>query len=117
LEVEFNSLPAAHQGDMVFENGCLFLQNALLTWLFADAIKSGDSGLVILVLKQWSFAYQGNGRMKYAHEMLHLLHNLTNVWTKEIPVHSTTIKIDINTSNMDRKVVTKNWLLNLTGRS
>jgi hypothetical protein len=77
-------LPVERQGDMVFENGCLFLRDALLTRLFADAVKSGDSGLVILVLKQWSFSYRGNGRMKYAHEMLHLLHNLTNVWTKEI---------------------------------
>ncbi|KAF8954128.1 hypothetical protein BDZ97DRAFT_1979464 [Flammula alnicola] len=78
------TLPAELQGDMVFENGCLFLQDALLTRLFADAVQSGDSGLAILVLKQWSFSYRGNGRMKYAHEMLHLLHNLINVWTKEI---------------------------------
>jgi hypothetical protein len=77
-------LPTELQGDMVFENACLFLRDALLTRLFADAVKSGDSGLVILVLKQWSFSYRGSGRMKYAHEMLHLLHNLINVWTKEI---------------------------------
>ena len=57
------------QGDMVIKNGCLFLRDALLTWLFADAVKSGNSGLVILVLKQWSFSYQGNGQMKYAHEI------------------------------------------------
>ncbi|KAF8952570.1 hypothetical protein BDZ97DRAFT_1768339 [Flammula alnicola] len=94
------ALPTELQGDMVFENACLFLRDALLTRLFADAIKSGDSGLVILVLKQWSFSYRGNGHMKYAHKMLHLLHNLVNVWTKEI-----------------WKVVTQNWLLNPTGRA
>ena len=77
-------LPTELQGDMVFENGCLFLRDALLTRLFADAIKSGDSGIVILVLKHWVFSYRGNGRAKYAHEMLHLFHNLVNVWTKEI---------------------------------
>ncbi|KAF8174074.1 hypothetical protein BJ912DRAFT_858960 [Pholiota molesta] len=87
------------QGDMVFENACLFLRDALLTRLFADAVKSGDSGLVILVLKHWVFSFRGNGRSKYAHEMLHLFHNLVNVWTKEI-----------------RKVVTQNWLLNPTGK-
>ncbi|PPQ92857.1 hypothetical protein CVT25_004345 [Psilocybe cyanescens] len=94
------SLPTELQGDMVFENACLFLRDALLTRLFADAIKSGDSGIVILVLKHWVFSYRGNGRTKYAHEMLHLLHNLINVWTKEI-----------------RKVVIQNWLLNPTGRA
>ena len=48
-------LPTELQGDMVFENGCLFLRDALL---FADSIKSGDSGLVILVLKHWVFNYR-----------------------------------------------------------
>ena len=77
-------IPLEAQGDMVFENACLFLRDALLMRLFADAVKSGDSGLVILVLKHWVFSYRGNGRTKYAHEMLHLLHNLINVWTEEI---------------------------------
>ena len=67
---------------MVFENAVLFLRDALLTRLFADAVKAGDSGLVILVLKLWTFAYRGSGRSKYAHEMLHLFHNLMNVWSK-----------------------------------
>ena len=67
---------------MVFENAVLFLRDALLTRLFADAVKAGDSGLVILVLKLWTFAYRGSGRSKYAHEMLHLFHNLINVWSK-----------------------------------
>ncbi|KAF8968229.1 hypothetical protein BDZ97DRAFT_1916079 [Flammula alnicola] len=61
---------------------------------------AGDSGLVVLVLKMWAFSYRGNGRTKYAHEMLHLLHNLINVWTKEI-----------------RHVVMQNWLSNPTGKA
>jgi hypothetical protein len=89
-------LPSELQGDMVFENGCLFLRDALLTRLFADAIKSGDSGLVILVLKHWVFSYRGNGRTKYAHEMLHLFHNLVNVWTKKIRYVTSEIKISIS---------------------
>jgi hypothetical protein len=72
------------QGDMVFENASLFLRDALLTRLFSDSVKAGDSGLVILVIKLWAFGYRGNGRSKYAHEMLHLLHNLINVWSKEL---------------------------------
>lgn len=62
------TLPVEHQGDMVFENGCLFLRDALqvLSRVFADAVKSGD---LISVLKQWVFSYRGNGCTKYAHEM------------------------------------------------
>jgi hypothetical protein len=78
------SVPTELQGDVVFENACLFMQDALLTRLFANAVKSGDSGIVILVLKHWVFSYRGNGRTKYAHEMLHLFHNLVHVWTDKI---------------------------------
>ena len=108
-------LPTELQGDMVFENGCLFLRDALLTRLFADAIKSGDSGVVILVLKHWVFSYRGNGHSKYAHEMLHLFHNLVNVWTKEIRYVRSEIQYQYLT-RMCRKVVTQNWLLNPTGK-
>lgn len=109
-------LPTELQGDMVFENGCLFLRDALLTRLFADSIKSGDSGLVVLVLKHWVFSYRGNGRTKYAHEMLHLFHNLANVWTKEIRYVTSEIQNQYLTK-VRRKVVTQNWLLNPTGKA
>jgi len=108
-------LPTELQGDMVFENGCLFLRDALLTRLLADAIKSGDSGVVILVLKHWVFSYRGNGRAKYAHEMLHLFHNLVNVWTKEIRYVPSEIQYQY-LIRVCRKVVTQNWLLNPTGK-
>jgi len=62
----------------------LFLWDALLTRLFADAIKAGDSGLVVVVLKMWAFSYRGSGRTKYAHKMLHLLHNLVNVYSENL---------------------------------
>lgn len=77
-------IPTGHvrKGDMVLENAYLFLRDGLLTRLFADAIKSGDSGRVIVVLKIWTYSFRGNNRSKYAHEMLHLIHNLVNVWPK-----------------------------------
>ena len=108
-------LPTELQGDMVFENGCLFLGDALLTRLFADAIKSGDSGVIILVLKHWVFSYQGNSRVKYAHEMLHLFHNLDNVWTKELRYVPSEIQYQY-LMRVCRKVVTQNWLLNPKGK-
>lgn len=41
-----------------------------------NAVKSGNSGRVVLVLKVRALSFRGNGCMKYAYEMLHLIHNL-----------------------------------------
>ncbi|KAH7906597.1 hypothetical protein BJ138DRAFT_1162281 [Hygrophoropsis aurantiaca] len=83
---------------MVFENAILFMRDALLLREFTDAVKAGDSGRVILILKVWALSYRGSGRSKYAHEMLFLLHNITHIWPKSL--------VD---------VVFKNWLINPTG--
>ncbi|KAJ6624223.1 hypothetical protein B0H10DRAFT_2162254 [Mycena sp. CBHHK59/15] len=91
--------PHVKIGDMVFENALLFIRDALLTREFSDAIKKGDSGRIALVLKQFAFTYRGNGRTKYAHEMLHVLHNIVNVWSDEL-----------------RHVILHNWVLNPTGK-
>ena len=72
------------EGDMVFENAVLFLRDALISREFSDAVKAGDSGRVVLVLKTWALSFRGNGRTKYAYEMLHLIHNLTSVWSQGI---------------------------------
>ncbi|KAJ7192777.1 hypothetical protein C8J57DRAFT_1657987 [Mycena rebaudengoi] len=96
------SSPVSHirKGDMVFENAVLFMRDALLTREFSDAIKAGDSGRVVIILRMFAFSYRGSGRSKYAHEMLHLLHNLTCVWTKEL-----------------RAIVLQNWLCNPQGKA
>jgi hypothetical protein len=72
------------EGDAVLENASLFLRDALISREFSDAVKAGDSGRVILVLKVWALSFRGSGRTKYAYEMLHLIHNLTSVWPKSI---------------------------------
>ncbi|KAJ7804261.1 hypothetical protein B0H14DRAFT_3091849 [Mycena olivaceomarginata] len=64
----------------------------------ANTVKAGDSGRIVLILKLLACSYRGNGRTKYAHKMLHLIHNLTKVWPASI-----------------RKIVLNNWLLNPTG--
>ncbi|KAJ8089939.1 hypothetical protein PM082_018517 [Marasmius tenuissimus] len=84
-------------GDVVFENACLFLRDALYSYELQRAVKAGDSGRVVLVLKIWALSFRGNGRTKYAYEMLHLIHNLTRVWPKV-------------------KIVLNNWLVNTTGK-
>ncbi|KII85092.1 hypothetical protein PLICRDRAFT_116530 [Plicaturopsis crispa FD-325 SS-3] len=86
-------------GDMVYENAVLFLRDALLSREFTDAIKCGDSGRVVLILKVWALGFRGSGRTKYAHEMLHLCHNIAHVWPKGI-----------------RDIVFNNWLVNPSGR-
>ncbi|KAA1476504.1 hypothetical protein DENSPDRAFT_785151 [Dentipellis sp. KUC8613] len=88
------------KGDMVFENAILFLRDALHLREFSDAIKSGDSGRVCIILKLFAHSYRGNGRTKYAQEMLHLIHNLTHIWPPDV-----------------KDVVLKNWLVNPTGKA
>ncbi|KZV63277.1 hypothetical protein PENSPDRAFT_590184 [Peniophora sp. CONT] len=87
-------------GDMVFESAVLFLRDALLLREFTDAIKSGDSGRVYLVLKVWALSYRGQGRTKYAQEALFLIHNVEHVWPAEL-----------------RDLVFDNWLVNTTGKT
>ncbi|KAI0350723.1 hypothetical protein OH77DRAFT_1514255 [Trametes cingulata] len=89
-----------HEGDMVHENACLFLRDALILREFTDAIKGGYSGRIIRVLKILVLMYRGSGRSKYAHELLHLVHNLTHVWPKPL-----------------REIMIKNWLVNPTGKA
>ncbi|KAJ6521414.1 hypothetical protein B0H10DRAFT_2206174 [Mycena sp. CBHHK59/15] len=89
---------AVPPGDEIFENSCLLLRDALISREFTDSIKAGDSGRIVLVLKLLALSFRGNGRSKYAYEMLHLIHNLTHVWPKPI-----------------RNIILNNWLVNPTG--
>ncbi|KAK1216820.1 hypothetical protein PQX77_020553 [Marasmius sp. AFHP31] len=86
-------------GDVVFENAVLFNRDALYSYELGRAVKAGDSGRVVLVLKIWALSFRGSGRTKYAHEMLHLIHSLTHVWPKEVV-----------------EIVLNNWLVNTTGK-
>ncbi|EJF61026.1 hypothetical protein DICSQDRAFT_41746, partial [Dichomitus squalens LYAD-421 SS1] len=86
-------------GDMVFENACLFMRDALVLREFTDAIKGGFSGRIIRALKILALMYRGSGRLKYAHECLHLIHNLTSVWPRPL-----------------RAIMINNWLVNPTGK-
>ncbi|KAH9901536.1 hypothetical protein C8Q73DRAFT_635931 [Cubamyces lactineus] len=95
-----SGLPPPKTGDMVFENAILFLRDALVLREFTDAIKAGDSGRVVTVLKLWALAFRGSGRIKYAYELLHLIHNLTHVWPEPLR----------------RKIILNNWLVNPTGK-
>ncbi|KAG8779792.1 hypothetical protein FRC12_023837 [Ceratobasidium sp. 428] len=86
-------------GDVVFEDSVLFICDALEFEEFIAAIKAGDSGRIITTLKLWTLSFQANGRSKYAKEMLHLIHNLTHVWSPGLS-----------------DIVLNNWVLNPTGK-
>ncbi|KAH9949018.1 hypothetical protein B0H21DRAFT_787435 [Amylocystis lapponica] len=90
--------PAVTTGDMIFENAVLFLRDGLVLREFTDAIKTGDSGRIITILKVLALMYRGTKHAKYAHELLFLIHNLTHVWPKPL-----------------RNIIVKNWLVNPTG--
>ncbi|KAK7021950.1 hypothetical protein VNI00_017129 [Paramarasmius palmivorus] len=94
-----NRSEGVSKGDMIYENALLFMRDALISREFSDAIKAGDSGRVVLVLKTWALSFRANGRTKYAHEMLILIHNLSVVWPPAV-----------------KAIVLNNWLLNPTGR-
>ena len=76
--------PQPTQGDMVLENAILFLRDALIMRLLTDAVKCGDSGRLVLVLKVLALYYRGCGRNKYALEVLFLVHNLKHVWPEPL---------------------------------
>lgn len=68
-------------GDTVFENGVLFLRDALTLRTFSRLVKSGRSGHLVLMVKALLLSFKGGGHPKYAIEMLHLLHNILHVRT------------------------------------
>ncbi|KLO09019.1 hypothetical protein SCHPADRAFT_834522 [Schizopora paradoxa] len=85
-------------GDMIFENAVLFMRDALILREFTDAIKCGDAGRVLTVLKLWAHAFRGGGRNKYAQEALEFIHNFERVW-----------------SSSDREIIAKHLFLNPSG--
>lgn len=98
-EEKLNKSQRYYDGDMVFENAILFMRNTLILREFTDAIKAGDSGRLVIILKVYALLLRGSGRTKYAHEILHLIHNIMYIWPKGlrydcdhhyIPTHSKT---------------------------
>jgi hypothetical protein len=102
------------RADMVYENAILFMRDCLITREFNNAVKSGDSGRILIILKIWALSFRGSGRTKYAHEMLHVIHNFTHVWPKEIRFVSS--RRMAKTHFKSRHIVLNNWLVNPTGK-
>ncbi|KAF8610607.1 hypothetical protein BDV93DRAFT_550411 [Ceratobasidium sp. AG-I] len=85
-------------GDMVFESGIICLSDLLYLRNFVEAIRRGDSGRIVAILKTWTLAFRGSGHPKYAYEMLIFLHNYLHVWPPPL-----------------RTAIMNAWLVNTTG--
>ncbi len=109
--------PKLKTGDMVFENMVLMLRDALILREFNDAIKGGYSGRICHVLKVLALMYRGLGRTKYAHETLHIIHNLTHIWPKPLRYVVLPVRyVPALTSRLSSDIMVKNWLVNPTGK-
>ncbi|KAG9076900.1 hypothetical protein FRC06_009225 [Ceratobasidium sp. 370] len=67
-------------GDMVFESGVLFFNLALRLRNFVEAIRSGNSDRIVVILKTLVLAFRGTRHTKYAYETVVFLHNYQHVW-------------------------------------
>ncbi|KAG9092766.1 hypothetical protein FS749_015457 [Ceratobasidium sp. UAMH 11750] len=90
--------PEESAGDMVYENAILFMREGLNVRELTTSTKRGDSGRILNICKVFALSFRGSGRLKYANEMLTLIHHATTVWPAAL-----------------RNLVLKNWLLNPTG--
>ncbi|KDQ05525.1 hypothetical protein BOTBODRAFT_122690, partial [Botryobasidium botryosum FD-172 SS1] len=97
--VDTFTVPAKAGQDDLRRNSTLFIRDALFFWEYILAIKRGDVGSALIVLKYWTIAFQGAGRTKYAAELLHLCHNLRHAWPEDL-----------------KALIINNLLVNMTGK-
>ncbi|KAG9119106.1 hypothetical protein FRC07_006041 [Ceratobasidium sp. 392] len=93
------SSPPSPAGDMVFESGVLFFDLALRLRNLVEAIRSGNSERIVVILKTIILAFRGTRHTKYAYETVVFLHNYLHVWP--VPL---------------RNAIMKAWLVNITGK-
>jgi hypothetical protein len=60
-------------GDHVYGHAILFLRDALLHRVFQHAVRHGDPGLVLRVIKYWLYSFRGAGMTNYARESMEVL--------------------------------------------
>ena len=85
---------------------------------FTDAIKGGYSGRIVRILKILAAFYRGGGRTKYAHETLHLLHQLTHIWPAPLRyARRSVFEWGKLVNARHRTVMQNNWLVNPTGKA
>lgn len=69
--------------DYVHANTILLMRDLLYVVELVDAMCTGDFGRVEDILPQLACIFRGAGSNNYSMEILHLLHNIKEVWTPE----------------------------------
>ncbi|KAG9076766.1 hypothetical protein FRC06_009329, partial [Ceratobasidium sp. 370] len=72
--------PGQTVGDMVYEDALLFMRDMLNLQEIHSAVKRGDSGRILLILKIFALSFRGAGRSHYAQEILSVIHHVQKVW-------------------------------------
>ena len=74
---------AGSTADHTHSNTVLLTRDLLYAVELIDAASSGDFGRVEDILPQIACVFRGGGSNNYSMEILHLLHNIKEVWTPE----------------------------------
>ena len=90
---------SAHGNDDVFEHSKLFIRDALTFWVFSDAVRYEDVGLMWLIYTFWLFMFRGAGCHNYGNKILEMV---AQFWYEM--------------DEMLRRVVERTWLVNRWGK-
>jgi hypothetical protein len=96
--IEFGADPCL-DADQVLRHSKLFMRDALTFWVFSDAIRYEDVGLMWLIYTFWLFMFRGAGCHNYGNEILEMVAQ----FQYEMP-------------EMLQQIVERTWLVNRWGK-
>lgn len=86
-DTELDDIPYASitqsEKDVTHDNIIHLTRDLLYVMEFVDAVASGDFGRIEDILPDLACIFRGAGSNNYSTEILHLLFNIKEVWTKE----------------------------------
>jgi len=85
--------------DDVLKHSQLFIRDALIFWVFSDAIRHEDIGTMWLVYAFWLFMFRGAGCHNYGNEILEMVAQYRYEMSAEL-----------------RRIVERTWLVNRWGK-
>ncbi|KAG9083818.1 hypothetical protein FS749_005712 [Ceratobasidium sp. UAMH 11750] len=72
--------PGEARGDMVYEDALVFMRDMLNVHEIRAAVKRGDPGCILVIMKIFALSFRGAGQTHYAQEVLHIIHHVEKVW-------------------------------------
>ena len=95
----FGADAALSADDEILKHSKLFIRDALTFWIFSDAIRNEDIGLMWLVYHFWLFMFCGAGCHNYGNELLEMI---AQFW--------------YGMDEMLRRITERTWLVNRWGK-